>query len=956
MIMMQSKRHYGLIQCFLRANLILGWIFLVSMPVFASQWRQFEYGGRIKCMASNERYIWVGGENGALRYDLDTGRFLSIEREINNRGDDVMLSGSIVRAIAIDPKGRTFFACWEQTQDGLVGTGITMMGAVGYLTISEQDGLPSNDVYSLCADSQGRIWAGTKDGIALLDEGRISTFTTDDGLFRNDAVEISVDQHDRVWSGFWRGVNVYRDGYWWSWERNKIDYVYSIIPGPDNKVYCATKGGIAVYDGERWEMVRLKGDLRKRLISDMALDRDGNIWCAWGGLDKGVSIFDGQDWSRVTRKNSEGGLAGNRSIAIETDRDGRIWIGDRMGHISVMTPDGVPELPQGELLKTSAAESCQPFRYAMNRPRGMMVKPDITQAFAKLMRLRWTSASLSLGLLNSQNQSSCISKPIKEQDFADLEWEPPLDEAAENVCSPEFEATPVLLAQAGGAAPTEIGAAIQINVPADLNQSTKDNPYQAVAGEIDIGVGIMNAPKLAYVEINGFKGEFTQKMEMSGINNMYLYQGKVLLEDIDTIHVEIFDEDEQSAGFKDFPIAVSGPKAEMQAPSLVFIHPKGITEEKMVAARGGGVPIEVQLTTANNATVRGLVHDDTGIKLVRINGKQADYFVDAPPSQLAEAGLEGMKNIKYFEHQFELGTGNNQVQIEAVDVFDNVARIMLELAVQARISDSEFYGGSYAMIVGINAYDHWQPLENAVHDARGIKNLLLEKFEFPEDHIYEAYDANATKEGIVRAFQQVSKAPNDSRVIIFFAGHGQTTDSRRGKQGYLIPVDGAFCLSNKPNLEELQSWISMQEISDQIGYFDAKHILLILDACYSGLMTATRGSSFGTALAEDAAVAEFVRLAETNAVEVITAGTEEQQVLDGGRDGHSIFTGAILDGLEKGEADIVKDGVITSQELGTYVFQTVYGATSKRQSPKYAKLPGYEDESGLVLFPIAGKG
>lgn len=944
-------------------------------PVCGAEWQHFEYGGKIKCMDASERSVWIGGEAGALRYDVETGRFLRVTQKSNKRGEQLELAGSIVRSIAVDSRGRTWFACWEKTKDGLAGTGITVMDPLGFTSFSEEDGLPSNEVYTLCADTRGRIWAGTKAGVAVFDEGRWTVYTTEDGLHRNDALEISIDTHGRVWCGFWRGLNVHDEGQWWTWKRKRVDYVYRIIPADDNRVYCATKGGMAIYDGERWEFVKNRGDLRKRLISDMAVDGEGRIWCAWGGYEKGIALYDDGKWSRMTRRSTGGGLAANRTIAVAADRHRRMWVGDRDGRISVMVPDGAPQVFDGALVKTAWAEpgAFRPARRYANNEKIRYLEPRVERtlrsAFSGLPALNWTSTpwTQTLSALKLRDDEflalSSTLRPLAPRPverplpMADLTWE-----EAEIT---RMRAEPILLAQAGGGAPgstdsaaAPTGVQLRITEPRALDQSTVEAPFETVERLLEIrGAVVAGDAKLVKIEVNGFEATLQEALDIGfGTPPFHPFIAKVLLKDIDEIHIEVFDDKDRSQGFRDIPIKIVKPVAESTPPDIHFIQP-GIPPEEVSAARGGGWPIEVVLKSANKGLVRGLVQDDTEVKNVLMNNQDVEFVGAAPPSQLEEAGMAGAQNVKAFENHFRLSPGRNDITIQAVDIFDNVSLVSLDLNVQKALSDSMFYDQNYAMIVGIDRYRYWPQLKNAVRDAKGMRNLLVERFKFPEENIYELYDEKADRDGILKAFRAIYKAQKNSRVIIFYAGHGQTTTSRTDSHGYLIPFDGVATTSERPELEVLDTWLSMERLSREISYFDAKHILLVIDACYSGLMTAKRSAGFRGFGDENAGAANFIRIANQLAVEVITAGAQDEEVLDAGRsDGHSVFTGTLLDGIRTGKADLVPDGVITSRELGAYLTVEVPQATGGKQHPQYAKLPGYEDEKGLVLFSISEPG
>ncbi len=904
-------------------SIYMSLMYAFQFPVEAEQWQHFDYGGSIKCMISGGRSVWIGGEAGALLYDTNRDSFLRVTKELNARGESLQLSGSIVRDIAIDPRGRTWFACWDITGNGLVGRGLTMMDAVGFASFSEENILPSDQIFALSSDKQGRIWAGTEKGVTVFDEGIWTIYTENEGLYRNDAVEITIDPHGRVWCGFWRGINVYYDYHWWKWERERVDYVYKIISGNNNHMYCATKGGLAIYDGEQWEFALNRGDLRRRLISDMTMDANGQIWCVWGGLEKGVSIYDGTEWERITSSNSDNGLVSDRAIAIASDSHNRIWIGDRDGMISVMIPDGAPTI--------SLDRFTEDHRYR-GKTRGLS-KFDSFFPEAE----------------DTQQQL-----PEKENRLSNNQFK------SKKSANPPTTSPPPLIAQANPPA-----IQFKITEPQELEASTTQAPYETDQKVIDITGGIASKDiELAKIEVNGFEAELKPPVDFGfGGPPIYPFEAKVLLKNIDNIHIEVFDKNDNSQGFRDYPIKPLAPAQESAKPEIHFLHPK-ITEEDLSTTRGGDIPIQLNMSRTNKAVVRGLVHDESGIEKILCNGDTVQYKVEASPSHLEEGGLLGEENVIFFEHRFDLSTGNNKALIEVIDLFDNKTKIAIDIHVQKALSDSMFYNHNYALIIGIDQYQSWDPLANAVRDAKGVRELLIDRLHFPSEQIYELYDNQATHTGILGSFSQLSNLDPQSRVLIFFAGHGQTiTVDKKEKKGFLIPFDGVLPENEEQIAESSNSWLSMDQITEAIQNVEAKHILVILDACYSGLLTAKRSAVFGHFQnitdyvgfgEENALTAEFLRLSALNAVEVITAGSENEEVQDGGPGGHSFFTGLMIDGLKTGQADLSDDGVVTSEELGAFLSYEVRMSTGGKQHPAYSKLPGHENTRGLVLFSLAG--
>src|SRR5689334_7937583 len=102
------------------------------------------------------------------------------------------------------------------------------------------------------------------------------------------------------------------------------------------------------------------------------------------------------------------------------------------------------------------------------------------------------------------------------------------------------------------------------------------------------------------------------------------------------------------------------------------------------------------------------------------------------------------------------------------------------------------YSASYALVIGINNYLHGSPLGYAISDAEAVAKSVEDRFGFPEENITLLLDENASRNEIIKRFMSFTSDAMDenSRVFIFFAGHGYTTKSRRTDVGFLVPYDG----------------------------------------------------------------------------------------------------------------------------------------------------------------------
>jgi uncharacterized caspase-like protein len=220
----------------------------------------------------------------------------------------------------------------------------------------------------------------------------------------------------------------------------------------------------------------------------------------------------------------------------------------------------------------------------------------------------------------------------------------------------------------------------------------------------------------------------------------------------------------------------------------------------------------------------------------------------------------------------------------------------------------KLYKRALAVVIGINAYEHISPLNGAVRDAKRMAEVLKSQgFE-----VTEIYDAEATKKNITRVLgdQLARKANEDDAILIFFAGHGVTTDPDRPEvaMGYLMPIEGE---RDNP----ISSGVSMTEMQNWFGRYRSRHVMFVADACYTGLALSTR------AIGLSPEMRDYVRMVAAKPVRFsLTAGGAGEEAIETGEGG--LFTTAFIEAIN-GSADVNRDGLITSDEISAYVRPTV---------------------------------
>lgn len=255
-------------------------------------------------------------------------------------------------------------------------------------------------------------------------------------------------------------------------------------------------------------------------------------------------------------------------------------------------------------------------------------------------------------------------------------------------------------------------------------------------------------------------------------------------------------------------------------------------------------------------------------------------------------------------------------------------------------------GGRHVIaVIGIDRYQHWPPLSNAVRDATGAA-ALFRRLGFAEIAAPLLGD-RATGKAIQSLVTDnlMTLGPDDS-LVLFYAGHGGTRKHRLGdeviKAGYLIPVDAAV------SPDKVSTWVDLEGWLRAVSLLPARHILVVLDACHSGvaLDPILKWRDIGSW--QDAPLAT---LQARRSRRIITSALDDQVALDSGPvHGHSLFTGCLLEGLTGGiRGD--RGAVTTGSELGLYVQRRVQTYPGARQTPDFGTFAF--DDRGEMEIPLA---
>jgi hypothetical protein len=237
-------------------------------------------------------------------------------------------------------------------------------------------------------------------------------------------------------------------------------------------------------------------------------------------------------------------------------------------------------------------------------------------------------------------------------------------------------------------------------------------------------------------------------------------------------------------------------------------------------------------------------------------------------------------------------------------------------------------GNYYALIIGIDKYKgNWAPLQNAVNDAKAVETTLKAKYKF--DNFHTLYNEQASRKAIIAQLEWlVQNAREQDNVFIYYSGHGEF--KKELNKGFWVPIDAA---SNST-----ADFISNNDLQTYLGGIKSKHTLLVADACFSGDLF--RGNTVSVPFENsEKYYTEVHGLASRQA---FTSGGIEP-VMDGGKDGHSVFAYYLLKSLNENNSKYFD----ASQLYDKIKIPVV---NNSDQTPKLAPLKDTGDEGGQFIF------
>ncbi len=343
----------------------------VEREYWLGRWTRYSGNTGLASMANqtlfqdSQGFIWIGSGgsgivgNGVSRFDGKNFTTLSFDSNPSREsitsiaetqdgmlwfgtmeglyrlGDDCLQRYSLSDELDATPI-RTLIAegdhIWIGCDIGLIVLNSTLKSFTIY---KSENGLPHPTVLSLARDEQKRVWIGTENGVAVLEQDEITIPEVSDNSIGRRIKAIHITAEQEIWIGSEKGLSR------WSLD----PFINIAFPGNITQLnvndISSDKSGViwiaagkALYRFENEILSPMKDHIARALTvgyTAVLVDRSENVWTATG--------FDGiyRYQEALSTINHKHGLQSEVITSSHLENNGRLWIGTDAG-LTVVAP------------------------------------------------------------------------------------------------------------------------------------------------------------------------------------------------------------------------------------------------------------------------------------------------------------------------------------------------------------------------------------------------------------------------------------------------------------------------------------------------------------------------------------------------------------------------------------------------------------------------------------------
>ncbi len=155
------------------------------------------------------------------------------------------------------------------------------------------------------------------------------------------------------------------------------------------------------------------------------------------------------------------------------------------------------------------------------------------------------------------------------------------------------------------------------------------------------------------------------------------------------------------------------------------------------------------------------------------------------------------------------------------------------------------YAENRALLVGIDNYQCIQSLVGSKQDVENMTQFIQSEWHYQPGQIRTLTDDDATRDGILRAFDEwlIGGSQVGDKVLFYYSGHGTYVQDNNGSPDESDGFDEALCPVNacQQNGKRI-NLVRDDDINQRLKRLNGRQAMIIVDACHSGTITK---SAFG---------------------------------------------------------------------------------------------------------------
>ncbi|MEO1145462.1 MAG: caspase family protein [Cyanobacteria bacterium J06638_22] len=220
----------------------------------------------------------------------------------------------------------------------------------------------------------------------------------------------------------------------------------------------------------------------------------------------------------------------------------------------------------------------------------------------------------------------------------------------------------------------------------------------------------------------------------------------------------------------------------------------------------------------------------------------------------------------------------------------------------------------YALVVGIDDYlSPLKPLSKTARDAEAVAQVLEDYGDFHVTRLIGKVTSDRLSRFLRTLLLQQATGQD---VLIYFTGHGvPVVNSLLGEtEAFLATSDCRVVIEGK-QITQQQNGISFHDLNGLLQKSQLSSFVMLLDSCHSGDVIET---------VDKQVVQQTLTAFAGRDYYLITACRGFEQAYARRSEEHSIFTGALLEGLSEARANA--EGEVNAEALAAYIKQTLQGS------------------------------